>query len=267
MLSCHDSRAAPQIAQTGSPVCGTKNLSSVRLYSAPQVHCTIVTILKICASNPGISSPGNSDSLSRELGVALLHRRARSVPRAIRMVLTDPADVFANCALHAKDLSKARRAYIDAKVHPDSRTSLGLRRNTALAAAAEAQRRQNRVEVEAKLVHSGHARPTCASRSATLGLEAHGSDRHRGGEQPRADALPAKCRYRRNSQGCGRRSKKPIATGVDCRTKERSFARRPLLVDGLGAMTASGPRHCRARTRCDPAPASGHPNHVRPEQP
>jgi len=57
--SCHDSRAAPQIAQTASPVCGTKNFSSVRLYSAPQVHCTIVTIPVICASDHGISSPGN----------------------------------------------------------------------------------------------------------------------------------------------------------------------------------------------------------------
>lgn len=59
MLSCHDSRAAPQIAQTASPVCGTRNFSSVRLYSAPQVHCTIVTIPMICASDHGISSPGN----------------------------------------------------------------------------------------------------------------------------------------------------------------------------------------------------------------
>ena len=33
-VGCHDSRAAPQTVQTASPVCGTKNFSSVRLYSA-----------------------------------------------------------------------------------------------------------------------------------------------------------------------------------------------------------------------------------------
>jgi hypothetical protein len=30
-------------------VCGTKNFASVRLYSAPQLHRTIVAILGICA--------------------------------------------------------------------------------------------------------------------------------------------------------------------------------------------------------------------------
>jgi len=44
VFSSHDSRAAPQTVQTTSPVCGTKNFSSVRLYSAPQSHCTIVAI-------------------------------------------------------------------------------------------------------------------------------------------------------------------------------------------------------------------------------
>jgi hypothetical protein len=38
VLSCHDSRAAPQTMQTASPVCGTKNFSSLRLYSAPQLQ-------------------------------------------------------------------------------------------------------------------------------------------------------------------------------------------------------------------------------------
>ena len=38
VLSSHDSSAAPQTVQTASPVCGTKNFSSVRLYSAPQLH-------------------------------------------------------------------------------------------------------------------------------------------------------------------------------------------------------------------------------------
>jgi hypothetical protein len=38
VLSTHDSSAAPQTTQIASPVCGTKNFSSVRLYSAPQLH-------------------------------------------------------------------------------------------------------------------------------------------------------------------------------------------------------------------------------------
>jgi hypothetical protein len=42
-------------------VCGTKNLVSVRLYSAPQSHWTIVVILRICAYGApvqaGISCP------------------------------------------------------------------------------------------------------------------------------------------------------------------------------------------------------------------
>jgi hypothetical protein len=44
VLSDHDSSAAPQTVQIASPVCGAKNFSSVRLYSAPQLHCTIVAI-------------------------------------------------------------------------------------------------------------------------------------------------------------------------------------------------------------------------------
>ena len=38
VLSDHDSSAAPQTVQIASPVCGIKNFSSVRLYSAPQLH-------------------------------------------------------------------------------------------------------------------------------------------------------------------------------------------------------------------------------------
>src|SRR5258708_38178173 len=49
VLVHHDSSAAPQTVQTASPVCGTKNFVSVRLYSAPQLHRTIVAILGICA--------------------------------------------------------------------------------------------------------------------------------------------------------------------------------------------------------------------------
>src|SRR5437773_4344102 len=49
VLFHHDSSAAPQTVQTASPVCGTKNFASVRLYSAPQLHRTIVAILGTCA--------------------------------------------------------------------------------------------------------------------------------------------------------------------------------------------------------------------------
>jgi hypothetical protein len=46
VLSCHDSNAAPQIVQTALTVCGTKNFASVRLYSAPHLHRTIVAIVE-----------------------------------------------------------------------------------------------------------------------------------------------------------------------------------------------------------------------------
>jgi hypothetical protein len=49
VLSNQDSNVAPQTLQEAWPVCGTKNFISVRLYSAPQSHWTIVAILEICA--------------------------------------------------------------------------------------------------------------------------------------------------------------------------------------------------------------------------
>jgi hypothetical protein len=55
VLVHHDSSAALQTVQSASPVCGTKNFVSVRLYSAPQLHRTIiailVAILGICTAN------------------------------------------------------------------------------------------------------------------------------------------------------------------------------------------------------------------------
>jgi hypothetical protein len=56
VLVHHDSSAARQTVQSASPVCGTKNFVSVRLYSAPQLHRTIVAIRGICAANPPFSS-------------------------------------------------------------------------------------------------------------------------------------------------------------------------------------------------------------------
>jgi hypothetical protein len=54
--------------QTASPVCGIKNFSSVRLYSAPQLHCTIVAILRICAPCPASNSATIKLTHSRLLG-------------------------------------------------------------------------------------------------------------------------------------------------------------------------------------------------------
>jgi hypothetical protein len=82
VLSCHDSSAAPQTVQTASPVCGTKNFSSVRLYLAPQLHCTIVAIPGICASDRRFSSPelcGDRASAVVSWGGGLKRKPALSV--------------------------------------------------------------------------------------------------------------------------------------------------------------------------------------------
>ena len=44
LLKCLTAGAMIATLALASPVCGTKNFSSVRLYSAPQLHCTIVAI-------------------------------------------------------------------------------------------------------------------------------------------------------------------------------------------------------------------------------
>jgi len=56
VLSNQDSNTAPQTSQDTWPVCGIKNFASVRSYSAPQLHRTIVAILGICARNRPFSS-------------------------------------------------------------------------------------------------------------------------------------------------------------------------------------------------------------------
>jgi hypothetical protein len=67
VLSNQDSNVAPQTLQDAWPVCGTKNFISVRLYSAPQSHWTIVAILEICAFGEpvqaGLFAAIKSDSL------------------------------------------------------------------------------------------------------------------------------------------------------------------------------------------------------------
>jgi hypothetical protein len=49
-------------------VCGTKNFASVRLYSAPQLHWTIVAILGICA----YGTPKQAESAAT---IKLIHDR------------------------------------------------------------------------------------------------------------------------------------------------------------------------------------------------
>jgi hypothetical protein len=56
VLSTQDSNTTPQTSQDTWPVCGIKNFASVRSYSAPQLHLTIVAILGICARNRPFSS-------------------------------------------------------------------------------------------------------------------------------------------------------------------------------------------------------------------
>ena len=56
VLSNQHSNIAPQTSQDARPVCGIKNFASVRSYSAPQLHLTIVAILGICARNRPFSS-------------------------------------------------------------------------------------------------------------------------------------------------------------------------------------------------------------------
>jgi hypothetical protein len=55
VLFDHEFSAAPH--QTASPVCGTKNFVSVRLYSAPQLYRTIVAILGICTFGEPVQAP------------------------------------------------------------------------------------------------------------------------------------------------------------------------------------------------------------------
>ena len=71
VISDHDSSAAPQTAQIARPVCGIKNFSLVRLYSAPQLRLTIVAIPGICAWDRGFATASaNSTTLVGQLPAA-----------------------------------------------------------------------------------------------------------------------------------------------------------------------------------------------------
>jgi hypothetical protein len=63
VLVHHDSSAAPQTVQSASPVRGTKNFVSVRLYSAPQLHWTTVSISRNMSLRRGRSSHNQTDPL------------------------------------------------------------------------------------------------------------------------------------------------------------------------------------------------------------
>ena len=56
VFSHQASSTAPQTSQDAPPVWGTKNFVSVRLYSAPQLHRTIVAMLRICANGRSIQA-------------------------------------------------------------------------------------------------------------------------------------------------------------------------------------------------------------------
>jgi hypothetical protein len=86
VLSDHDSSAAPQTVQIASPVCGTKNFSSVRLYSAPQLHWTIVTIPGICAWDRGFATASATGLLTKSHTGGLEGQGSfRSSPAVIRV--------------------------------------------------------------------------------------------------------------------------------------------------------------------------------------
>ena len=82
VLSDHDSSAAPQTAQIASPLCGIKNFSSVRLYSAPQLHWTIVAIPGICAWDRGFAAASANKNMapSTTLGGQLPARAEKPHP-------------------------------------------------------------------------------------------------------------------------------------------------------------------------------------------
>ena len=119
MLFHHDSSAAPQTVQTASPVCGTKNFVSVRLYSAPQLHRTIVAILGICPC-------GTPDQPQCPLPQAQspLPQSARKPPVRLRIIRTRSGEAH-YCTVHparavraGASLRQRRAASISASVAP-----------------------------------------------------------------------------------------------------------------------------------------------------
>src|SRR6185295_10481782 len=102
----HDSSAAPQTAQIASPVCGTKNFSSVRLYSAPQLHRTMVAIPEICARNRPFSSP------------ELCHNQTDPLPMGCRQPFCGQLAIV-NRLPQQKSPGTASRGFLDSQVSRD----------------------------------------------------------------------------------------------------------------------------------------------------
>jgi hypothetical protein len=87
VFSRQDSNIAPQNIQDASPVWGIKNFSSVRLYLAPQLHRTTVSMTRICAwtglnsSVQGRHNQTGNEHTATDLSVkstAVLGRQSRS---------------------------------------------------------------------------------------------------------------------------------------------------------------------------------------------
>src|SRR6266446_2036195 len=90
VLSNQDSNVAPQTLQDAWPVCGTKNFVSVRLYSAPQSHWTIVAIIGICPFGEpvqaGLFAAIKSDTLPGLESSTSLERQRPDVNRFKRSI-------------------------------------------------------------------------------------------------------------------------------------------------------------------------------------
>ena len=75
-------------------MCGTKNFASVRLYSAPQLHLTIVVILGICAygTPKQVESRFHTVSASCRTGGEAFGGPSKSEPPSPAPAIAAPAD-------------------------------------------------------------------------------------------------------------------------------------------------------------------------------
>jgi hypothetical protein len=84
VLSNQPSSVAPHTLQDAWPVWGTRNFVSVRLYSAPQSHWTIVAILGLCPSASRFKPDVRRDQkrpTPRTSGVGLLEDSVCKTPK------------------------------------------------------------------------------------------------------------------------------------------------------------------------------------------
>ena len=83
MLSNQDSNVAPQTLQDAWPVCGTKNFVSVRLYSAPQSHGAIVSVLGICPFCKQVQAGAHRSSVIATENSAIRYRASAASERSL----------------------------------------------------------------------------------------------------------------------------------------------------------------------------------------